>query len=116
MESTEEARHVVEHWLALNDEGRHAHAWDSASAYFRSHIGQPQWLTAVAGARTPLGGVNQRALKSVNPVSSVPGAPDGEYVVFQYESQFEQRQDMVETITAMREPDGAWRVAGYFIH
>lgn len=116
METTEAARHVVEHWLALNDAGEHEHAWGAAAAYFRENIGQPQWLSAVANARTPLGGVSERALKSTNPVSSVPGAPDGEYVVFQYESQFEHRRDMVETITAMREPDGAWKVAGYFIH
>jgi hypothetical protein len=41
--------------------------------------------------------------------------PDGEYVVFQFNTSFEQKAAAVETVTAMREKDGTWHVAGYFI-
>ncbi len=46
---------------------------------------------------------------------TVPGAPDGEYVVIQFDTQFENKAAAVETVTPMREKDGSWRVSGYFI-
>ncbi len=48
-------------------------------------------------------------------MSSLPGAPDGAYVVIQYGTSFENRKHAVETVTPMRERNGAWRVSGYFI-
>lgn len=45
----------------------------------------------------------------------LPGAPDGEYVVIQYESSFEHKQSAVETVTPMLDKDGKWRVSGYYI-
>ena len=47
--------------------------------------------------------------------TSLPGAPDGEYVVIQMETSFENKASAVETITPMRDSDGEWRVAGYYI-
>src|SRR3990172_8443962 len=44
-----------------------------------------------------------------------PGAPDGQYVVIQYETSFERKSSAIETITPIREKDGKWRVAGYYI-
>ena len=46
---------------------------------------------------------------------ALPGAPDGEYVVIQYESSFEHKQSAIETVTPMLDTDGKWRVSGYFI-
>jgi hypothetical protein len=37
---------------------------------------------------------------------TLPGAPDGEYVVFQFNTSFEQKSAAVETVTAIREKDG----------
>ncbi len=45
----------------------------------------------------------------------MPGAPDGEYVVIQYDSSFEHKQAAVETVTPMLDKDGKWRVSGYYI-
>ena len=45
----------------------------------------------------------------------MPGAPDGRYVVVQYDTVFENKASAVETVTPMADPDGVWRVAGYFI-
>lgn len=48
-------------------------------------------------------------------MTSLPGAPDGEYVVIQYKSSFENKKAAVETVTPMRDKYGAWRISGYFI-
>jgi hypothetical protein len=44
-----------------------------------------------------------------------PGAPDGEYVVIQFETSFEKKKSSIETITPIKEKDGSWRVSGYYI-
>ena len=46
---------------------------------------------------------------------TVPGAPDGEYVVIQFETSFENKKSAVETVTPMRDKDGRWRVSGYYV-
>jgi hypothetical protein len=46
---------------------------------------------------------------------NVPGAPAGEYVVIQYDTQFENAASAIETITPMHEKDGSWKVCGYYI-
>lgn len=65
--------------------------------------------------RVPLGKVQSRKLKSATYTKTLPGAPDGQYVVLQYESSFEHKQSAVETVTPMLDNDGKWRVSGYFI-
>jgi Protein of unknown function (DUF4019) len=46
---------------------------------------------------------------------SLPNAPAGEYVVIQYETQFEHKANAIETVTPLREKNGSWKVSGYFI-
>jgi hypothetical protein len=43
------------------------------------------------------------------------GPPDGEYVVIQFETSFENKKSAIETVTPMLDQDGKWRVSGYFI-
>jgi hypothetical protein len=48
-------------------------------------------------------------------MTTLPGVPDGEYVVVQFDTSFEKKKTAIETVTPMKEPDGRWRVSGYFI-
>ncbi|RPI50795.1 MAG: DUF4019 domain-containing protein [Acidobacteria bacterium] len=43
------------------------------------------------------------------------GEVDGEYVVFQFGTSFEHKAAAIETVTAVKDSDGAWRVGGYFV-
>jgi hypothetical protein len=54
-------------------------------------------------------------LKAKNFATSLPGAPDGEYVIIQFATSFENKTSAVETITPMMDKDGQWRVSGYYI-
>jgi Protein of unknown function (DUF4019) len=69
----------------------------------------------VTAVRSPLGKVISRKLKLKQYATSLPGAPDGKYVVIQFETSFEKKKSSVETITPMKEKDGTWRVSGYYI-
>ncbi len=48
-------------------------------------------------------------------MTSMPGAPDGEYVIIQFESSFANKKSAVETVTPMKDENGVWRVSGYYI-
>ncbi|MGD1213621.1 MAG: DUF4019 domain-containing protein [Terriglobales bacterium] len=102
-------------WLALVDSGKYADSWQEASQIFKAAVTKEQWQNALRGSRDPLGKMLSRKLKSAAYKRTLPGAPDGEYVVIQYESSFEHKQSAVETVTPMLDKDGKWRVSGYFI-
>ena len=102
-------------WLALVDSAKYADSWNEAASLFKTQVTQDQWTKMVGPVREPLGKVLSRKLKSATYTKTLPGAPDGEYVVIQYDTSFEHKQSAVETVTPMLDKDGKWRVSGYFI-
>jgi Protein of unknown function (DUF4019) len=112
---TKVAQASVEAWLSLIDNQDYGTSWDTAATLFRSAVTREQWQAAVRGARAPFGQLKARTLKSATSTTTLPGAPDGEYVVFQFDTSFDQKAAAIETVTAIREKDGTWRVGGYFI-
>ena len=102
-------------WLLLVDNGDYDKSWEEAAAYFRNAIPKGQWQQTIAAVRKPLGDVIMREMDSRNAVTSLPGAPDGEYVVIQFKTSFANKKAAIETITPMLEKDGTWRVSGYYI-
>ena len=113
--NTQSAQNAARSWLALTDGGKYAMSWDQAAAFFQASIAREAWSGALASVRAPLGTLRSRKLKSATFTRNLPGAPAGEYVVIQYDTQFQNRADAIETITPMRERDGSWKVSGYFI-
>ena len=102
-------------WLALLDAGDYADTWSSASSMFRQKVSEPQWQSAASGTRAPLGSLKSRTLRSVTLKSALPGAPDGQYVVLQFDASFEHKASAVETVTPVLDADGKWHVSGYYI-
>ncbi len=102
-------------WLALVDEGRYGESWEQAAGLFRTAVPKDQWQRQLAAVRRPFGSLESRTVSSAEHVTSLPGAPDGDYVVITFRSSFEHKDEAVETVTPMLEDDGVWRVSGYFI-
>lgn len=102
-------------WLALVDAGKYAQTWADAAALFKKSIDQPTWQKQVDGVRSPLGKLLSRKTTSRRYTKTVPGGPDGDYVILMFETRFENKQSALETVTPMKDPDGSWRVSGYFI-
>ena len=113
--ATQAAQAAAGSWLALTDAGQYGSSWDEAAGLFKTSVTKEAWSGAMKAVRLPLGALTRRQLKSATPARSLPGAPDGEYVVIQYDTQFQNKLSAVETVTPMREKDGSWRVTGYFI-
>lgn len=97
------------------DSGKYAESWQEAAPVFKAAVTKEQWQGVLRGSRDPLGKMLSRKLKSATYTTTLPGAPDGEYVVIQYESGFEHKQSAVETVTPMLDKDGKWKVSGYYI-
>ncbi len=106
---------AAKNWLTLVDNGKYPDSWNQAAEYFRTAISREQWEQALVAVRKPLGAVISRKLKSAVFKTSLPGAPDGEYVVIQFETSFRNKKSAVETVTPMHEANGEWKVSGYFI-
>jgi hypothetical protein len=114
-EQDAEAVAAAERFVALVDQGRYGESWETAARLFTARIARAEWERTVAGVRPPLGAVVRRTLLSTRAMTSAPGAPDGDYVVVLFASAFARKETAVETVTTLREADGQWRVAGYFI-
>ena len=114
-EAEDQAVKAAEEWLALVDQGEYEASWEEAAALFKSVVTVEQWRQALNTARKPFGELKSRELKNAEYATSLPGAPDGEYVVIQFDTSFSKKESAVETITPMKDEDGAWRVSGYYI-
>ncbi|MGD2100082.1 MAG: DUF4019 domain-containing protein [Desulfobacterales bacterium] len=102
-------------WLTLIDHGKYGDSWEAAAAYFKGAVTKHYWQQTLTAVREPLGALISREVRSKTYTRSLPGAPDGEYVVIQFSTSFENKKSAIETVTPMKDSDGAWRVSGYFI-
>ena len=110
-----DAQKSAETWPSLADAMNYEGSWDAAAAYFKNRVSQEDWENAMRGVRSPLGSLESRTFKNAMRSTHLPGAPDGDYVVMQFDTSFERKKDGVETVTAVQETDGIWRIVGYFI-
>jgi hypothetical protein len=111
----EAAVKVAEAWLGLVDAGEYSKSWKQASVLLQGAVTEESWERAMGAVRTPLGKVIRRTVASAQYATELPGAPDGEYVVIQFETSFEHKRNAVETVTPMLGGGGTWEVSGYFI-
>lgn len=112
---TQTARTWAEAWLKKVDAGQYEASWEDAAKLFKERVDQSTWVGQMKGIRRPLGAVKSRTLKKATYTSTLPGAPDGKYVVIVYSTEFERKARANETVTPMVDPDGMWRVSGYYI-
>lgn len=112
---TSDAMGSAQRWLALVDAGRGRDAYGAAAESLRKAVEQLKWEVSVDALRDTLGGVIGRKLRSAQFTRTMPGAPDGEYVVFTFDARMEKKGFATEIVVCEREKDGAWRVDGYWV-
>lgn len=114
-EQTDQAVAAAKAWLDLVDAEKYKESWAQAAPLFKERVSEEDWAKMVAGARGPLGARKTRELIGAIDTKTLPGAPDGEYVVIQFKTAFQNKAEAVETVTPMKDEKGVWRVSGYFI-
>jgi hypothetical protein len=114
-EAESDALEAAEEWIVLIDAGDYGMSWDNAAVLFKKAITKEQWEKTLKALRPAMGDLISRGVKSATYANSLPGAPDGEYVVIQFATRFTNKNTAIETVTPMKDPDGKWRVSGYYI-
>ena len=112
--SASESAAAARKWLALIDSQQWQQSWSAAGSLFTSHISAADWQARAQPLRQQLGPVTSRTLKTVTKANALPGAPDGQYEILQFATDFAQKGPGIETVTLAHEPSG-WKVDGYFI-
>ncbi|MBW8038616.1 MAG: DUF4019 domain-containing protein [Planctomycetes bacterium] len=115
LDAEKAAVHAAAAWLKLLDSGKYSQSWDEAAQYVKALVSKDKWQNSIKGVRGPLGKMVSRELKSKSYTTTAPGAPDGQYVIIQYKTSFENKASAIETVTPMLGTNGKWKVSGYFI-
>ncbi len=106
---------VARTWLSLVDTGKFDQSWETSAEIFRRAVTSEGWRGQMDLHRVPLGKLLSREVSSAKYMTSLPGAPDGQYVVITFNASFENKMKAIETVTPMKDSDGEWRVSGYYI-
>jgi len=114
-EAEREGARSAEQWLTTVDSGAYAESWAESAVLFQSGIAQTEWVKILGKVRQPLGASLDRSLEKAKYASTLPGTPDGEYVVVTFSASFEKKAKAIETVTVAMSDEGKWRVVGYFI-
>lgn len=109
------AQDSADAWMALIDSMEYVASWKRASAAFRQQVTQTQWEQALQSTLAPLGPLLSRAPQGREYTTTLPNAPEGEYIVITYGSSYTQLENAVETLVMIRNPAGEWEPAGYYV-
>jgi tRNA A-37 threonylcarbamoyl transferase component Bud32 len=105
---------AAEKWLAMVDARNYSGSWRESSAIVQGAATEQQFTNAMHTFRNPLGDLLSRKLVSSQRLAQMPGAPDGKYVVLQFETSFARKNSAIETVTFMLE-NGQWKPVSYLL-
>jgi hypothetical protein len=101
-------------FLGYLDQGRYADSYAYTGMLIRTTLDRESFAQQIQQARSGTGPLQSRNLMDASYSTTVPGAPEGQYVTLHYAASFANRQDAVETVV-LAFAKSYWRVSGYFI-
>jgi uncharacterized protein DUF4019 len=113
-EPIDNAKVAAAAWLELVDNLEYEKCWSEASSLLRSQVTRSDWEELLRSTRGPLGALVKRELESSEFLETLPELPDGEYVIFMFNSSFEDMESTAEILAVAKESDTSWRVIGYY--
>lgn len=102
-------------WLKAIDSGEYEQAWETSSTLLQVPLSSNMLAFTINAARRDFGAVESRRRLRVIHQTSMPGAPRGDYAVFTFQTRFENKPQIIETITPHLE-GGVWKVSGYYVN
>ena len=109
------AQEAAQSWLRLVDEAKYPQSWARSAKVFKAAVTPAKWEEILSGLRKPLGRLVSRRVKSRELSEQLAGVPAGKYVVTKFDAVFARKTAAVETVTCALDPDGVWRVSGYYV-
>jgi hypothetical protein len=113
-ENEKVAVNVADKWLTLMDAGKYSESWREANDYFRNSVTQGLWEKFVR-SRARHGKVISRKLKTKTYRMAFPGEPQGQYIIIQYKTSFQNKKSVIEEVGTTFDKNGRWRVSGYHL-
>ena len=89
-------------WLQLVDAEKYAEMWQALDPLAQTLTDEKTFTNQVSAVRTAMGKLTQRKFASAEQKTSLPGVPDGNYFILQYNSSFEKKKQAVETAVMAR--------------
>src|ERR1019366_1540781 len=83
-----EAVKSVTNWLMVVDSGNYSRSWNLAGSLFKKQVSDSNWTAALNKIRTPFGKIETRKNSAADYRTSLPGVPDGEYVITAFRTSF----------------------------
>lgn len=110
------ARAVAEELLALIDDGKFDEAWEHAAPSARERATGSRFVEEMRRAQGQLGERVSRKWSEAQFETELPDLPDGQYALFQLDSEFSTAGEVQEGISLQRLDGGEWMLLGYFVH
>ena len=108
-------RTAAEEWLVLVDAQKYAESWQKLDPAFAKKVGKKKWTSSMTEIRERVGKLTSRQFNSAEYTKELPGAPEGEYVIVEFDCTFEKKKTATERVTLILGRDLYWRVAGYAV-
>lgn len=112
---TDAAEAAALEWLKAIDNGDFDQAWENSSTLLQVPLSSNMLARTISAARRDFGAVESRRRVRAILETSMPGAPIGDYAVFTFQTRFENKPQITETITPHLE-EGTWKVSGYYVN
>jgi hypothetical protein len=112
-EAEQKAAAAAEPWLALVDRQEYSQAWEKVASLLKDKVERRDFVKKLGDMRKPLGKMTSRQLESKQYATSLPGVPNGQYVVLQYKTSFANKKSAVEAVVSVADKDKKWRVLEY---
>ncbi len=105
---------VATRFFELVDAGQYDQSWDECSDYLKNEVSQQDWIKRLAAVRSVAGKLIDRQQEDYTYTNNMgESIPVGEYMVYHFNSKFENKDQLTETVTVMLEADNRWRIAAY---
>lgn len=103
-------------YLELLDQSNFQDAWSEMSPLYCAMNVQTQWQQRISAIRQAYGPIKSRELRRTSYRTSFRNAPDGEYIIMQFDSAFEYKFKGIETVVLQCTPSKSCTVIDYVIN
>ncbi len=104
---------AAEDFVSLIDYGLFAESWEEGDPLLQIRTPREEWIGRLALERDLFGWVLHRSPRVSTYRDSLPGLPDGDYVIVVFDSVFERKRAAVETLIMVLDAEGGWKSVGY---
>ncbi|MGH9945773.1 MAG: DUF4019 domain-containing protein [Pyrinomonadaceae bacterium] len=111
--TVEQGKQTVAAWLKLWDAAKCRESYAALSSLSQSGVEEKLWIDYCDAANKALGKPKSRKLIASSLIKLLPGKTNAPVAILGYQSDFENRESVVELVSSMLEKDGGWSVTNY---